>query len=273
MNLFCLTFAFHCPSPDPVIDCTLGLVLSILGLKLLDYIANKADWVSLKHSGVYVGRRGILHWINQMIAWLIILTVTKVIVCYVMWLTSEWLAIAGQWLFEPFQSNIRFELLFVMIFFPGFMNIIYFWITDSYLKAAGHHKHAHESMDEGDDDDNRSVAITLSRSLSMVSHSHTFDMIDTGGRIREALDMCGPPVADSIHQSAVYDPKTETLMTRQQQVEMYGNNVASGQPSGSGYERPPIQTSGSSSRPSSRAASPVPVDTPEASEPTPREIV
>lgn len=186
-----------------VIDCTLGLVVSIAGLKLLDYIANKADWVSLMHSGVYVGRRGILHWINQMIAWIVILTVTKVIVCVFMWLTSEWLAIAGAWLFEPFQEEIRLELLFVMIVFPGLMNIIYFWITDSYLKAAGHHKGAHE---EDEDDDGKSVALSITQSLSMISHSHTFDMIDTGGRIREALDMISPPVADSIHPSAGYDP-------------------------------------------------------------------
>ena len=188
----------------PVIDCTLGLVVSIAGLKLLDYIANKADWVSLMHSGVYVGRRGILHWVNQMIAWIVILTVTKVVVCVFMWLTSEWLAIAGAWLFEPFQENIRFELLFVMIFFPGFMNIIYFWITDSYLKAAGHHKGAQE---EDEEDDGKSIALSISRSMSMISHSHTFDMIDTGGRIREALDMIGPKVADSIHPSSPgYDP-------------------------------------------------------------------
>lgn len=255
-------------STRPVIDCTLGLVLSIFGLKLLDYIANKADWVSLKHSGVYVGKRGILHWVNQMIAWIIILTVTKVIVCYVMWLTSEWLAIIGAWLFRPLQGNIKFELLFVMIVFPGLMNIIYFWITDSYLKAAGHHKHAHESMDE---DDDRPISLAISRSLSMVSHSHTFDLIDTGGQIREALDVCGPPVADSIHQSAVYDPKTETLMTQQQQVEMYGN-VSSGELSGA-YEGPSIPPTGSNSRPSSRATSPVPAETPEASEAIPREIV
>lgn len=190
-------------SVGPVIDCTLGLVVSIAGLKLLDYIANKADWVSLMHSGVYVGRRGILHWINQMIAWIVILTVTKVIVCVFMWLTSEWLAIAGAWLFEPFQEEIRLELLFVMIVFPGLMNIIYFWITDSYLKAAGHHKGAHE---DDEDDDGKSVALSITQSLSMISHSHTFDMIDTGGRIREALDMISPPVADSIHPSAGYDP-------------------------------------------------------------------
>ena len=51
----------------------------------------------------------------------------------------------GAILFKPLQSNIRFELLFVMIFFPGVLNIIYFWITDSYLKAGGKHPDLHEA--------------------------------------------------------------------------------------------------------------------------------
>ena len=59
-------------------------------------------------------------------------------------LTSEQLAYVGGILFAPLQRNIRFELLFVMIFFPGFLNLIYFWIADSYLKAKGEHADAHE---------------------------------------------------------------------------------------------------------------------------------
>jgi len=127
-----------------LIDTTLGLVLSIGFLRLLDLIANEWDWVSLKHSGVYVGKDGILHWINQMFAWLAILTIVKVIICVFMWLVSEPLAYMGAWMFGPLQSNIRFELLFVMIFFPGVLNIIYFWITDGYLKAHSKHSDAHE---------------------------------------------------------------------------------------------------------------------------------
>lgn len=42
-------------------------------------------------------------------------------------------------MFAPLAENIRFELLFVMIFFPGVLNIVYFWITDSYLKAGIEH--------------------------------------------------------------------------------------------------------------------------------------
>jgi hypothetical protein len=118
-----------------VIDTTLGLVITIFFLNALEKVANERNWTSLKDSGVYVGREGIIHWIHQMVAWIIILTLVKLIVCVFMWVFSAPLAYIGSVLFEPFQSNIRFELLFVMIFFPGLLNIIYFWITDSYLKS------------------------------------------------------------------------------------------------------------------------------------------
>ncbi|MEM7234332.1 MAG: hypothetical protein AAF517_19295, partial [Planctomycetota bacterium] len=57
---------------------------------------------------------------------------------------SDVLAFMGAILFAPLQINIRFELLFVMIFFPGFLNVIYFWIADSYLKAGDEHEGAFE---------------------------------------------------------------------------------------------------------------------------------
>mmetsp|Transcript_10746 Transcript_10746/g.16363 ORF Transcript_10746/g.16363 Transcript_10746/m.16363 type:complete len:283 (+) Transcript_10746:150-998(+) len=127
-----------------VIDTTLGLVITIVFLDWLEKLATYFNWTSLKNSGVYVGREGLMHWAMQMMAWIIILTLVKVIICVVMWLTSAPLAYIGAVLFAPLQSNIRFELLFVMIFFPGVLNIIYFWITDSYLKAGAHHKGAHD---------------------------------------------------------------------------------------------------------------------------------
>lgn len=127
-----------------LVDTTLGLVLAIWGLKAIDWMANEWDWVSLKHSGVYEGVDGLLHWIHQVVSWLIILTFAKVIIYYFMLWTSEWLAFFGSLLFAPFQGNIRFELLFVMIFFPGVLNVIYFWIADHYLKAGAEHAGAHE---------------------------------------------------------------------------------------------------------------------------------
>lgn len=122
-----------------VIDTTLGLVITIIFLDWLERLANYFNWTALKNSGVYVGREGLCHWVWQMLAWIVILSLCKVVICVFMWLFSTPLAYVGAILFAPLQSNIRFELLFVMIFFPGVLNIVYFWITDSYLKAGKEH--------------------------------------------------------------------------------------------------------------------------------------
>ena len=132
-----------------LIDTTLGLFLSVLFLKLLSNLAEKRGWDSLMNSGVYVGPEAMLHWLNQLLAWIFILTVVKIILVFVLWAFSPILAVIGDFLFKPMQSNIRFELLFVMIFFPGFLNMFYFWIADGYLKAGAEHDGAHE--DDGRD--------------------------------------------------------------------------------------------------------------------------
>ena len=131
-----------------VIDTTLGLFITIVFLDWLEKLANHFNWVALKNSGVYVGREGIIHWFWQMTAWIVILTLCKVIICVFMWIFSAPLAWVGSVMFAPFENNIRFELLFVMIFFPGVLNIIYFWITDSYLKAGKEHHDAHDHAEK-----------------------------------------------------------------------------------------------------------------------------
>mmetsp|Transcript_44954 Transcript_44954/g.109164 ORF Transcript_44954/g.109164 Transcript_44954/m.109164 type:complete len:341 (-) Transcript_44954:123-1145(-) len=127
-----------------LVDTTLGLILAIWALKAIDWLANEYDWVSLKHSGVYEGADGVIHWAHQAIAWMVVLTVVKIIIFFFMLLTSDLLGAAGNILFSPLQSNIRFELLFVMIVFPGILNVIYFWVADHFLKAGSEHAGAHE---------------------------------------------------------------------------------------------------------------------------------
>ena len=61
-----------------------------------------------------------------------------------MLLTADALGYFGGLLFKPLQDNIRIELLFVMIFCPGVLNVIYFWVADHYLKAGAEHTGAHE---------------------------------------------------------------------------------------------------------------------------------
>lgn len=143
-----------------LIDTTLGLALSIFFLYLLDVLANKRDWLSLRHSGVYTGPTALRHWLHQVIAWLLILTVVKIFMYLFMWIFSEPLAWIGELLFKPFQNNIRLELLFVMILFPGLMNVIYFWIADHHLKAKPEHSDAHEESEGSDMCDKKESLLT-----------------------------------------------------------------------------------------------------------------
>jgi hypothetical protein len=105
-----------------LIDTTLGLLLAILLLNLIDKIANERDWTHLKHSGVYSGPNGIYHWISQVCVWMAIQTVLKVIIYFLMWIFSNQLAWFGGVLFKPLEGNKHFELVFVMILFPGLLN-------------------------------------------------------------------------------------------------------------------------------------------------------
>ncbi len=135
-----------------MIDTTLGLVLAIIGVTILDYFANKHNWVAFKDSGVYAGEEGLKHWALQVFAWMFILTIVKIIIFAVMVLGFQGLAWMGNILFRPIQFNIRFELVFVMILFPGVLNVIYFWVADGFLKAKSDQHKAHEPETEGEKD-------------------------------------------------------------------------------------------------------------------------
>jgi hypothetical protein len=127
-----------------IIDTSLGLVIAIVMLRWLDQVANARKWGALMNSGVYTGNDAVPHWMAQVAAWIFILSIAKVVIYLFMWIFSGALAIAGAILFAPLQGNIHFELVFVMILFPGVLNVIYFWIADGYLKAKKEHTAAHE---------------------------------------------------------------------------------------------------------------------------------
>lgn len=128
-----------------MIDTSLGLIVAIIFLQWLDKVANARQWKAVMNSGVYHGMDALPHWSAQVCAWMLILTITKILMYIFMWIFSSPLAYVGGILFAPIQGNIRFELVFVMILFPGVLNVIYFWIADGFLKAKKEHAVAHES--------------------------------------------------------------------------------------------------------------------------------
>lgn len=128
-----------------LIDTTLGLVLAIMCLRIQDHFAAKYQWECLMNTGVYHGANALRDWTAQTFSWVFILTVVKIGIYYFMLIFKDILAFFGSIMFAPLQINIRFELLFVMIFFPGFLNVIYFWVADNYLKASDDNCHAFEA--------------------------------------------------------------------------------------------------------------------------------
>ncbi len=112
-----------------LVDTTVGLFFSLVLLGWLNVEAKDRNWVSLMNGGVYEGPDGMKHWRDQVLAWIVILTLVRFLVALFIWVFSPLLARTGDILFEPMQNHIRFELLFVMIVFPGILNFFYFWVA------------------------------------------------------------------------------------------------------------------------------------------------
>jgi len=126
------------------VDTTLGLFFSVVILQMFLKAAREYEWETVMNSGVYEGPDAMTHWCHQLLAWLGILTIVKVILLSILWIFSPLLAKLGAFLFQPFQSNIHFELLFVMMILPGVLNVFYFWVADGYLKAEEEHTCSYE---------------------------------------------------------------------------------------------------------------------------------
>lgn len=125
-----------------MIDTTLGVLMSFLLLSLLDALAFRMDWTSL-HSGHYRDKDtedvNLEAWAIQLMTWgLIVTTVVRtqgkcILVCF-MWASTDVLAHAGHLLLDRFEDTPRLELIVVMVFSPLVMNLMQFWVQDTFLK-------------------------------------------------------------------------------------------------------------------------------------------
>lgn len=157
-----------------LVDTSIGLIFSLLLLGILNGEAKKRGWKTLEHNGAYDGQELDRYkiWWHQVLAWIVILTIVRGLNMFFIWALSPFLARAGDLLFEPIQGDIRFELLFVMIIFPGILNLFYFWIADHHLKADGSNPHSHEPSESDTsyvatvDTDRFPVPTSFSSSLS-----------------------------------------------------------------------------------------------------------
>lgn len=197
-----------------LVDTTVGLFFSLILLGWLNALAQKRGWHTLMNNGVYeleadgskATKDGIRHWRNQVLAWVVILTLVRVLVMGFIWVFSPILARAGDFLFEPLQGNIRFELLFVMILFPGILNFFYFWVADHYLKAGAEHSSAHESFEDDE--------VESGQAQSQSQSQPTSDYVATGDDMKEVdhHQQAGPPTSPSFELPEVKPNTVRTLI-------------------------------------------------------------
>eukprot|EP00518_Triparma_eleuthera_P002197 CAMPEP_0182453394 /NCGR_PEP_ID=MMETSP1319-20130603/478_1 /TAXON_ID=172717 /ORGANISM="Bolidomonas pacifica, Strain RCC208" /LENGTH=214 /DNA_ID=CAMNT_0024651325 /DNA_START=230 /DNA_END=870 /DNA_ORIENTATION=- len=118
------------------VDTSFGLLLSLLLVSVLRSVASSKPYPRLRDQGVYPeGREGWLTFRDQTFAWLCILTLVKAVLCGFLWLFAPFFAVVGEVAFRPFQGHNQAELVFVMIVLPGVLNVMYFWVADSYMKG------------------------------------------------------------------------------------------------------------------------------------------
>ena len=141
-----------------IIDVFLGMTLSWLFLKLTNYIAVKKKYPFLI-SGKYLITKYYcnLSYCLQLIIWLMIITIVKLILFYgVLIPFSSSLATIGTTILSPISNNDEVELIIVMIVVPFSLNIIQFWIQDTFLK----HDNLENSNNNIDNIDNIDSPIT-----------------------------------------------------------------------------------------------------------------
>ena len=98
------------------------------------YGAEQMGWTSIVESGEYGNPVSYRIWFLQLLAWLSIILVSKWIVTVALLSTARILGQVGNWLFSPLNNHPFAELMIVMVLCPCFLNILQFWIQDSYLK-------------------------------------------------------------------------------------------------------------------------------------------
>lgn len=127
-----------------MLDTTLGVFMSFTLLSLLENLAFRMNWTSL-HSGHYRDKDSeevnLEAWATQLVTWgLIVMTVRltqgKCIIVSLMWLTANQLNSGGHFLLRKLEDSPRLELIVVMVFCPLVMNLLQFWIQDTFLKES-----------------------------------------------------------------------------------------------------------------------------------------
>jgi hypothetical protein len=120
-----------------VTDSTLGMLCNLLLLVIAEKVAQKfhSDTAkALRNCGDYGDPPTCRIFSTQLALWIAIVIVSKVIVIGVLILLEVPLNDVVGTIFDHFEGFRKLELIFVMVVVPFVLNILQFWVQDTFLK-------------------------------------------------------------------------------------------------------------------------------------------
>jgi hypothetical protein len=90
-------------------------------------------------------------YVYQLLSWLGIVFISKIILGTLQLLANSWLEVIGSTILYPLKDEPKLKLIVVMAFIPVILNTIQFWVQDNFLK---HKKELYPQL-EGDPKSNQ----------------------------------------------------------------------------------------------------------------------
>ena len=115
-------------------DTILGVPIAYGCLWLLVHCAHKREWRHLRKTGEYGDPANWRTWFSQLATWTLIVCFYKVFLGVFLFMARNPLTAAGLAMFQPLQGNPQVELVVVMVACPCLMNVVQFWIFDTFIK-------------------------------------------------------------------------------------------------------------------------------------------
>ena len=118
-----------------IVDCTVGTFWNLLFLQCFELIVSRnKDLYSIFNFGDYGNPPQLKIFFPQLFVWLVIVITGKILIILVIYQFILPINHTMIYLFRPLKNHPDMELVTVMIFIPACLNVLQFWVTDTFLK-------------------------------------------------------------------------------------------------------------------------------------------
>ena len=133
-----------------VLDTIVGVYLIWVGLNIARIFAIQFDIKSIQEQGVYGYETPMTYYTHQLITFIIVILISKIILGIFMYMFSSFLNRIGNFIFEPLEKYPDIELVVVMVVCPCFLSMIQYWIQDNILMGKEVNRDNYVYLDDRD---------------------------------------------------------------------------------------------------------------------------